>query len=329
MATDAERLEGLDILKFVSIISVIITHYSFSISDRRLFLFPFYINMAVPVFMVLSGYCNALSLKKKGSVYPLDVITKKYVLDRLIKIVIPFFLIFLLEVVCFKLYKNYSVITIVTWFFQGGHGPGSYYFPILVQFIFLFPYIYYLMNYFKEKGLFYAFLVNIIYEIVVRFYNIPEELYRLLIFRYFFLIASGCFFAIGLKIPLKKSILMIVIGGAWIVFTQYFNYSPVVFRYWTETNLFSALYIIPIVSFIIEFLIKYPIKHSIKYRFFSILGKKTYYIFLIQMFYYYFLYCTNYYLYDFLPNKIVILFMNIFICIGGGRDIFFNMYSTF
>ena len=35
MATDAERLEGLDILKFVSIISVIITHYSFSILNKH------------------------------------------------------------------------------------------------------------------------------------------------------------------------------------------------------------------------------------------------------------------------------------------------------
>lgn len=54
----------LDIIKAFCILFVIITHDSISDSFRLKTLFPFWINMAVPMFMIISGYVYAISFEK-------------------------------------------------------------------------------------------------------------------------------------------------------------------------------------------------------------------------------------------------------------------------
>lgn len=63
-----ERNNSLDFLKGISIIFIIITHFSWTNLERLSFGFPFWIDMAVPIFMLVSGYTQALSCEKNGGV---------------------------------------------------------------------------------------------------------------------------------------------------------------------------------------------------------------------------------------------------------------------
>ena len=53
-------------LKMVCVIMIIITHVSWTDSARSFFAFPYLIEMAVPVFMIMSAYLRANKIEKVG-----------------------------------------------------------------------------------------------------------------------------------------------------------------------------------------------------------------------------------------------------------------------
>lgn len=55
----------IDVIKGIAIIIILITHYEWTPEQRKLFVFPFIINMAIPVFMIITGYVYSLSLEKQ------------------------------------------------------------------------------------------------------------------------------------------------------------------------------------------------------------------------------------------------------------------------
>ena len=61
-----QRDHFLDIAKGAAVILVIITHFSWTEEERLPYLFPFWVSMAVPVFMIISGYVGTASYEKKG-----------------------------------------------------------------------------------------------------------------------------------------------------------------------------------------------------------------------------------------------------------------------
>lgn len=63
---NTSRKPVLDILKGLCIIMIIITHYGWSEKTRLCGLFPYTVDMAVPVFMIISGYVFSNSYIKKG-----------------------------------------------------------------------------------------------------------------------------------------------------------------------------------------------------------------------------------------------------------------------
>ena len=60
------RNSVIDIIKGICILFVIITHYQWTNEQRLMLLFPFWIDMAVPLFMIFSGYLSALSFYKRN-----------------------------------------------------------------------------------------------------------------------------------------------------------------------------------------------------------------------------------------------------------------------
>lgn len=60
----SNRIVILDILKFICIVMVIVTHYEWTDEQRRQLLFPYWIDMEVPVFMLISGYLGAMSFER-------------------------------------------------------------------------------------------------------------------------------------------------------------------------------------------------------------------------------------------------------------------------
>lgn len=181
-----QRNHFLDVLKGICIIFIIITHFSWTAEERLIFLFPFWIDMAVPIFMIISGYAYSLSYTKKS----INCIEKAYelgnIVNKMIRYTIPYIIAFIIEQIAFVLMGITSVsvqqIPIIgKSFLSGGIGPGSYYYPIMMQFIFMFPVIYFIIRKYQMKGVCICGCINAFYEILQGAYEMNEDCYRLLV----------------------------------------------------------------------------------------------------------------------------------------------------
>ncbi|MBE6005389.1 MAG: acyltransferase [Lachnospiraceae bacterium] len=180
-----ERNTTIDFLKSLAIIMVLITHYNWSDEQRKLIIFPYIIEMAVPIFMIISGYVGTLSFKKHdintlNDAYKLSIIFKK-----MIRYTIPYLMLVILEIIDPHVEINVqSKLDYVKWFLNGTVGQGSYYFPILIQLIFTFPIIYFIVEKSAKRGVILCFTINCVYELLRWSYEMNDECYRLLLFRY-------------------------------------------------------------------------------------------------------------------------------------------------
>ena len=280
-----DRQTVIDVLKGISVIFVIITHYSWSEKQRMIGLFPFCVDMAVPIFMIVSGYVFTNSYLKKGIVcfenaYPMPLIIK-----RLLRYVIPFMMAYTIEIAWFFAFGDgLSGHDIVVNFFRGGIGPGSYYFPVLLQITFFLPVILFSMYKRPAKGLLFWFAFNGFYEMIEMVIGLDSNVYRLSLFRYSFLIACGCFIYLQKgKEKIKRCILFSAfsIGFVFIFVTCYMGYeTKIINNIWKGTSYMSALYIAPIVMLIIYKFGKFSFKPL------ELVGKASFNIFLTQMVYY-------------------------------------------
>ena len=89
--------------------------------------------------------------------------------------------------------KEMVIADVLKNYLCGGWGPGSYYYPLMIQFVFVFPIIYFVIKENSRRGLVICLVVNILYEILKWAYEMNIECYRLLLFRYIFIIAFGCY----------------------------------------------------------------------------------------------------------------------------------------
>ncbi|MBO4449633.1 MAG: hypothetical protein J5777_03525, partial [Clostridiales bacterium] len=196
-------------------------------------------------------------------------------------------------------------------FLRGGLGPGSYYFPIMIQFIFYFPVIFFIIRKYDLKGLFFCGFVNFAYEILKTAYDMGEVCYRLLLFRYTLIIAYGCYLAMGnYKRNKKLSLLCIVSGIVYIIVFCYLGAMPPITNMRTGTCFWACLFIIPLASPLII--------NKLHNRFIELLGKASYDIFLVQMVYYYGVGRVYVFVNGIYKNRMLLLFINIVICISAG-----------
>lgn len=63
----------------------------------------------------------------------------------------------------------------------------------MIQFIFIFPIIYFIVKKFGDKGVVICGFINFVYEVLKNVYGVSLSTYRLLVFRYIFVIAAGCY----------------------------------------------------------------------------------------------------------------------------------------
>ena len=56
----------IDVIKGLAIILVLITHYNWTADQRQFVLFPYVIDMAIPIFMIITGFVYANSLRRGG-----------------------------------------------------------------------------------------------------------------------------------------------------------------------------------------------------------------------------------------------------------------------
>lgn len=173
-----------DILKAISICFVILMHslqYKANADYQKIyreFGFDFWVAQAVSVFVIITGFHYAASLEglsKEETWYRKDIFLKK-----LLRIIPAFTFIFLLWNVYMLFAGKYKIgIDSLFLYLKGGAGPGGYYTPVVLQFLVIFPVIYYILKKSLIFGCFFVFSLNILYEYMVYNGVIRSSFHRL------------------------------------------------------------------------------------------------------------------------------------------------------
>lgn len=278
------RNQTIDVFKGLAIIMVLITHYEWTTEQRKIILFPFIINMAIPIFMIITGYVYSLSLEKQKIEHLENAFQWKTILRRTTRYTLPVVAVIIWELVDPHFSINPGLLEKIRWAIDGTAGKGNYYYPVMMQLVFVFPLIHFVIEKNKEKGLLIAFIANAVYELLVWAYGIPTGSYRLLMFRYVSLIAAGVFAFKGYRIPTLLSILMTATGIVFISAVTYFGYEPrIVNKDWATTNFISSMLIIPMMIWVLQNLKTGRVLYLMPLEVF---GRASYHIFLVQMMYY-------------------------------------------
>lgn len=278
-----QRIAWIDLFKLCSICVVIFTHASWSNTQRLEFFFPFSIDMAVPVFMLISGVIWSYSIEKHDF---LDNYQYNILFKRWFRFTLPLLIAFLLEILIYCAFKGaLTMRSAIVQLYLGGYGPGSYYYPIMIQLIFYFPVIYLIVQKHRAIGVFICGIINFIFEFSVLTYGVSVSTYRLLIFRYTLLIALGVFFYLEKKLILSKAyikwhLVALLIGFVYIHISSYTSINTYVFEYWTTTSMLVSFWVFPF------FCLVYFWSKDMNYYKILFLGKASYHIFLTQMVYY-------------------------------------------
>ncbi len=129
--------------------------------------------------------------------------------------------------------------------------------------------------------------MNLAFEVAKTVYGMSEECYRMLVFRYVFVIAIGVFFCIYQdRIKWPVLLLSASIGGLYLLITEYFGWIPHIFAYWSNTNLIACLWIVPVIYLCIT---NFSNTSTSLLKPLALLGKASFNIFLVQMVYYFLL----------------------------------------
>lgn len=306
-----QRNHFLDIAKGIAILMVLVTHFSWSDAERLKYLFPFWISMAVPIFMIISGYLSAASFQRNHVECLDDAYAPNLLWHKYLRFTVPFLIAYVVEL-CFDTYFHGlpSIQRVLLRGMQGGIGGcGTYYYPILIQFIFLFPVIYIIIKK-KKHGLLLCFVMNAVYELLVRVYGMNYDCYRLLVFRYIMLIAFGCYLYLKGGNHLGKINWLMFFGGiAFIIIACYLEAPLPIAKYLKKTCVYAILFFLPVFSFLMEHL------QSVKCGVLELLGKASYHIFFTQMVLY------NYVskrIVGYMPNRAFHLCFNIVFCVVVG-----------
>ena len=139
-----QRKTYIDVIKGFCALCVIITHSYFLDSQRKLLLFPFWVDMAVPMFMLITGYLYTKSYISNNCFNIKTTYNLNIILRKLNRILVPFVFIFIIEQLLSLLFtgNHFNISSIIKLFVSGGVGPGSYYTPVMIQLIFIFPLVF-------------------------------------------------------------------------------------------------------------------------------------------------------------------------------------------
>ncbi|GEK88427.1 Fucose 4-O-acetylase [Alkalibacterium putridalgicola] len=310
----AKRNYTIDIIKALAIISVILIH---GLSNATLYdiLAPYYIWQTVPVFMILMGYNAANSFMRKGYENLPDILARHYLLNKAERILLPFSVIWLMQVLIqFFYFDNRNIGELLLRFLEGGYGPGSYFIPLLLQASILIPFIYLILKKQPTKMMILLFFVSLLIDLASFWLNISGSLYRILIIRHLFSVTLGIWYALEKStIKLKWLVIPAIASLAYITAVHYYNWELIVEEYWHSQHAPSYFYVL----FIIMIGMKYLEvgKESLLEKFFILIGRASLHIYLTQMFYFWFL---HEHLPDFSGFMYLLMFLTIPIASGIG-----------
>lgn len=267
----------IDYLKGVCILFVILSH---CMPYQNYLFFCLWGWQSVHIYFLLQVFHTY----KKGIGYVALSYNIKKLFVRIIKpflifVVIQSFLIIILrENVLHEL--KYVII------FYGGSWAGGYYFWVYIQLFLLLPVFAFIIRRYKEKTLFIIFTsICIIVEIICSYINMNMLIYRLLFFRYIYIIYLGYLWVKNGIVINKITMLLSCISIVSILFFCYaggiINPEPLFFRHWPFCHWICYFY----PAYLLVFLL-YKLCNNIggRLKFFLYeLGKYSYEIYLLQM----------------------------------------------
>lgn len=275
MAVSTNHNKQVDVLKGMAMLCVLITHFRWPEQYRLIPVFPFIIEMAVPLFMVLSGYTWTLSYRKNGDSV-LELYSPEHLVKKILRFTIPYIPIIIIETYFCGEHMGGGILDFVTMFITGGSGPGGYYYPVMIQLIFIFPLIYLLIKKLNVGGFILCIIINALYDVLRVFYHIQGDAYRILMFRFIMVIGFGCLLALNQQSQIEKKFLIgaEIIGGISIVSVHYLNCLSIEY----SISFICALFILPWAYILLN--------SNINSKILGLIGKASYNIYLLQMLYY-------------------------------------------
>ena len=129
-----EHNRTIDVIKGFAVLLIIFTHYGWTAEQRKGFLFLYVVNMAIPVFMVITGYVYSLSISRKGVEHAEDAYRRPLILRRLLRYTIPMIAVIIWELAD----PHFDILTmprseLLAWALSGTAGKGSYYYPVIIR----------------------------------------------------------------------------------------------------------------------------------------------------------------------------------------------------
>lgn len=306
-----QREQMPDILKAVCIIFVITHHNTWSPEEWNAYFFPFWIQMAVPIFMIITGYVGAKSFERNGIASLSKAYELRLLLHKLLRFLVPFGIYFVLvEGALIAMGSGeYYLSQLFHRFIVGGHGAGTYYTPLMLQLVFYFPIIFFLVKRHHFKGVVLCGIINAVYEVLKHEYGMGYDCYRLLVFRYTLIIAFGCYLALDYKkTNWVGSICSMLVGGAFIYYVCYTKPQMRFLDFWTETSFVACFYIMPIVAILLK-------RVSLHIKPLELIGRASYDVYLAQGAFFTFI---NGPLEDRIESRVVIWLVSVaFSCLAG------------
>lgn len=273
-------LNQLDFIKGFAAISVIVLH-SVPIVILEKTYSVFHIWQAVPLFIIIMGF--NLIYSKNAPLYSINYFYKRY--KRIIE---PFLLVFILSLIFgFIFYREeYYVGWMNLIGLMPKSGAGNYYITILIQFIFLAPILYWSFKKNPKLTIFTFFLIDILFQVLAMRFITNGYIYSGSIFRYFSALSIGMWIAKDFDLKSKSNIW--IIAGCLVSVTYLFIGNtfdiPLFNESWKTQNLLSFFYPAVIILISLNYLSNSLNNHVSKL--FSLLGRASYHIFLVQMIYF-------------------------------------------
>ncbi len=273
----------IDYVKGLSIICVVLTH-NLPMIGRKLSLFELWGKQAVPIFLLLQVF-HTVRYFSDGQ----RSLTSYFNFGKIFKrIILPFLVLCLSQLLVYAVTGNLTIDIIKRFVIHAGMGPGSYYVWIYLQFWILTPFILLLYKRLNNlmglgKMLTLLFLsISVALEVICSYINMPQFIYRLLFFRYFFLIYLGIYLYYGDNMISTWQRLLGFTGLIFLIIQAYFQYDLQPYICNTHYEWKTAHF--PTYFTVIFLLLPIIKKYYSKSKIIEEIGRYSYEIFLVQMF---------------------------------------------
>jgi len=297
--------DNIDYIKAICIILIIVTHFNWNSETRECLLFPYWIDMAVPILMIVTGFNYFHSWERGFNI--------KKLTSYVSRLIIPYCVLVIPQVI--ELYiKKVSLIEIIKNTIAGGYGPGGYYVPVMIQVVLLFGLIHYIVKKYDKFSIAIILAVIFLIEGAVIYFGFSGGMYKIMSHRYFLFLVAGALYAKhekdkvvtkGAKIASIGC--MFVLGIVSVYLVKYFYDVLPFFGVWKTT---SCLIILLALAWFVFFK-QISLKHN---ALITMISKSSYHIFLIQKMWYYYTDKSKIGFFD----KYAMVIPNIIICCGLG-----------